>query len=71
MLALESGGTQGEIEAMANALAVAKSSADLDLSQAHPRLAAMLSMVRNIEREPLAEAAKRVAPIAATFSFRS
>jgi len=69
MLALESGGTPGEIELMATALAEAKPGADLDLSQ-QPRLSALLATVRTLEREPLVEAMKRVVPVVETFSFR-
>ncbi len=70
MLALENGGTQGEIEAMNSALTVAKPGADLDLSQDHARLSGLLAAVRNRENGPTAEAAKRAAAIASIFSFR-
>jgi hypothetical protein len=69
MLALKSGGREGEMEAMANALAAAKPGADADLSCEHAQLSQLLSAVRNLEKAPMTEAVKEVAPIAASFSF--
>jgi hypothetical protein len=71
MLALESGGTKGEVEAITYALAVAKPGADLDLSQGHPRLNELLGVVRTLESGPTAEALRQAAVVAATFSFRA
>ncbi len=71
MLALEGGGTQTEAEAVTYALTVAKPGADLNLSQGHQRLNDLLGMVRSLEKGPTAEASRRAAAIAATFSFRA
>jgi hypothetical protein len=69
MLALKSGGREGEMEAMARALAVAKPGIDVDVPQQYVQLSQLLSLVRNLEKVPMAEAVKEVAPIAASFSF--
>jgi len=69
MLALKSGGREGEMEAMAQALAAVKPGAGLDLPQEHTQLSQLLSFVRDLEKAPMPEAVKEVAPIAAIFSF--
>ncbi len=69
MLALKSGGREGEMKAMAHALASAPPGTDLDLSREHAQLSQLLSVVRGLEQAPMAEAIEEVAPIAASFSF--
>jgi len=69
LLALKSGGRVGEMEAMAQALVSAKLGANLNLPPEQAQLSQLLSIVRNLEKVPMAEAVKEVAPIAASFSF--
>jgi hypothetical protein len=69
MLALKSGGREAEMDVMAHALAAAKPGADFDVPQEHAELSYLLSLVRSLEKAPMARAVKEAAPVAARFSF--
>ncbi len=69
MLALKSGGREAEMDVMAHAMAAAKPGADFDVPQEHAQLSYLLSLVRSLEKAPMAQAVKEAAPVAARFSF--
>ncbi len=71
MLALEQGGTAGEIATVAEALADGDPDADLDLQHATPRLFAALQMVKAREGRVSLDDARHAAAVAKRFSLRA
>lgn len=71
MLALEAGGTQGEMAAMRDALSGAKGDVTVDLHQGGLRLTEALATVQAAQGKLSVDAARRAASLARLFSFRT
>ncbi|WP_156898117.1 hypothetical protein [Methylocapsa acidiphila] len=71
MLALDAGGTQGEIAAMTDALSGPRGEISVDLLQGGPRLTRALAAVQAAYGKIGVEAARRAAAVARIFSFHA